>query len=258
MPPLLHHQVDGHGRHVLLLHPVGLDLTFFEPVARDLARDHRVLRVDLRGYGRSTGLPPATSMDDYVADVHRLLGDLDFAPTAVVGLSFGGMIAQVLAVTHPEDVDALVPCACPSTFAPEGREVMRQRAAEAERGGMEAVVEATLARWFTDEFRASGGAEAAKQRLLADDVASWAANWRAIAGLDIAPRLHEIGVPTLCIAGEADVASPPAVAAAIAARIPNARCTVMPGAPHMLFIEQPGAFARLVRDFLAASGRRAG
>lgn len=258
MPSLLHHRIDGGGRHVLLLHPVGLDLTFFEPVASDLARDHRVLRVDLRGYGRSTGLPPAASMDDYVADVHRLLVELEFAPTAAVGLSFGGMVAQVLAVTHPEDVDALVPCACPSTFAPEGREAMRQRAAEAERGGMEAVLEATLARWFTPDFRARGGDAAARRRLLADDVASWAANWRAIAGLDIAPRLHEIRVPTLCIAGEADVASPPEIVAAIAERIPRARYAVMPGAPHMLFIEQPEAFAGLVRNFLAASGRRAG
>jgi 3-oxoadipate enol-lactonase len=258
MAPLLHHRIDGQGRQVLLMHPVGLDLTFFEPVARDLARDHRVLRVDLRGYGRSTGLPPATSMDDYVADVHRLLVEIDFAPAAVVGLSFGGMIAQVLAVTHPEDVDALVPCACPSTFSPEGREVMRQRAAEAERGGMEVVLEATLARWFTAEFRASGGAELARRRLLTDDVASWAANWRAIAGLDIAPRLHEICAPTLCIAGEADVASPAEVVAAIAERIPDARYTVMAGAPHMLFIEQPEAFAGLVRDFLTASGRRVG
>jgi 3-oxoadipate enol-lactonase len=252
--PLLNHRIDGQGRHVLLMHPVGLDLTFFEPVAADLVRDHRVLRVDLRGYGRSTALPPATSMDDYVGDVHRLLVELDFAPAAVVGLSFGGMIAQVLAVTHPEDVAALVPCACPSTFSAEGREVMRQRAAEAERGGMEAVIEATLARWFTEEFRASGGPEPARQRLLADDVASWAATWRAIAGLDIAPRLHEIRAPTLCIAGEVDVASPPAMVAAIAERIPGARHTVMRGAPHMLFIEQPEAFTGLVRAFLAASG----
>jgi 3-oxoadipate enol-lactonase len=258
MPSLLHHRIDGRGRHVLLLHPVGLDHTFFEPVAADLARDHRVLRVDLRGYGRSTGLPPATSMDDYVADVRRVLVELEFAPTAVVGLSFGGMVAQVLAVTHPQDVDALVACACPCTFAPEGREIMRQRAGEAERGGMAAVLEATLARWFTEGFRASGGAEAARQRLLSDDVTSWAANWRAIADLDIAPRLHEIRVPTLCIAGEADVAAPPAVVAAIAERIRGARHAVMPGAPHMLFIEQPGAFAALVREFLAASGRRGG
>jgi 3-oxoadipate enol-lactonase len=254
MPPRLHHRIDGQGRRVLLMHPVGLDLTFFDAVAGDLARDHRVLRVDLRGYGGSTGLPPATSLDDYVDDVHRLLHEIDFAPAAAVGLSFGGMIAQVLAVNHPEDLDALVPCACASTFPPEGREVMRQRAVEAERGGMEAVLEATLSRWFTEGFRARGGAEPARQRLLSDEVASWAANWRAIAGLDIAPRLHEIRVPTLCIAGEADVASPPGMVAAIAERIPDARYTVMPGAPHMLFIEQPEAFAALVRGFLAETG----
>jgi len=252
--PLLHHRIEGQGRHVVLLHPVGLDLTFFEPVARDLARDHRVMTVDLRGYGHSTGMPPATSMDDYVADAHRLLVETGFAPAAVVGLSFGGMIAQVLAVQHAQNVAALIPCACPSTFAPEGREMIRKRAAAAERDGMEAVLEATMARWFTEDFRARGGHEPAVQRLLADEVASWAANWRAIAGLDIASRLHEIRAPTLCIAGEVDLAAPPAIVEAIAERIPGARYEVMQGAPHMLFIEQPGKFAALVRGFLAETG----
>ena len=252
--PLLHHRIDGSGRHVLMLHPVGLDLTFFEPVVALLARDCRVLRVDLRGHGRSTGLPPARSLDDYVGDLHRLLAELEFAPTAVVGLSFGGMLAQVLAVTHPGDVAALVLGACPSTFPPEAREVMRERAAQAERGGMEAVLEATLERWFTPGFRASGGAEPARRRLLGDDVAGWAATWRAIAGLDIASRLPEIGVPTLCVAGERDVASPPEIVAGIAERIRGARYAVMPDAPHMLFIEQPEALAGLVRDFLGKRG----
>lgn len=248
---LLHHRIDGQGRRVLMLHPVGLDLTFFEPVATLLAPDHRVLRVDLRGHGQSTGLPPARSLDDYVEDVHRLLAALDFAPAALVGASFGGMLGQILAVTHPTDVDALVLCACPSTVSAEGRQVMAERAREAERGGMAAVLEATLQRWFTGGFRASGGAEPARQRLLGDEVASWAATWRAIAGLDIAPRLGEIRAPTLCIAGELDVASTPEIVADIARRIPGARYEVMAGAPHMLFIEQPEEFARLVRAFLA-------
>jgi 3-oxoadipate enol-lactonase len=251
---LLNHRIDGSGRHVLLLHPVGLDLTFFEPVATRLARDYRVLRVDLRGHGGSVGLSPARSIEDYVADLHRLLAALDFAPCTVVGLSFGGMLGQVLAVEHPQDVEALVPCACPSTFTPEGREVVRERAVQAERGGMDAVLEATLARWFTPEFRAAGGDQPARRRLLADDVAHWAATWRAIGGLDIAPRLPEIRVPSLCIAGEVDTAAPPAIVAAIAERIPGARYRVMPGAPHMLFIEQPAEFAGLVRDFLETSG----
>jgi len=254
----LHHRIEGSGRRVLILHPVGLDLTFFDPVATILARDHRVLRVDLRGHGRSPTAIPGISLDDYVDDVHRLIQEQDFAPTAVLGVSFGGMIAQILAVKHPADVDALVACACPAAIPPDGRAAMEERAAAAERGGMAAVLDATLERWFTEPFRARGGAEPTRARLLSDDVAGWAAAWRAISTLDIAPRLHEIRVPTLCVAGEHDRAAPPEVLAGIAERIPGARTAVMAGAPHMLMIEQPEAFATLVRDFLEEAGSGSG
>ena len=257
-PARLHHRIEGSGRRLLILHPVGLDLTFFDPVAAILGRDHRVLRVDLRGHGRSPAAPPGTSLDDYVLDVHRLVEEQAFAPTAVLGVSFGGMIAQLLAVQHPGDVDALVACACPCAIPPEGRAVTEGRAAAAERGGMEAVLDATMERWFTEPFRARGGTAPTRARLLSDDVASWAAAWRAIATLDVAPRLHEIRVPTLCVAGEHDRAAPPEVLASIAERIPGARTVVMSGAPHMLTIEQPEAFATLVRGFLREAGSASG
>lgn len=253
-PATLHHRIEGSGRQLLILHPVGLDLTFFDPVAAILNRNHRILRVDLRGHGQSADLPRADSLADYVDDVHHLLQERDFAPTAVVGVSFGGMVAQMLAVEHPGDVDALVVCACPCTVPPEGRVAMEERAAAAKTGGMAAVLDATLERWFTDAFRASGGAEATRARLLSDNVAGWAAAWQAIATLDVGPRLHEVRAPTLCVAGELDRAAPPDVLAAIAERIPGARMAVMAGAPHMLMIEQPEAFAALVDDFLKGAG----
>jgi pimeloyl-ACP methyl ester carboxylesterase len=168
----------------------------------------------------------------------------------VVGFSFGGIVAQTLALRHPEDVSALVPCACPSTIADESRTIYAERAAAAERDGMAAVLDATLARWFTEAFRAGGGAEPARERLLTDEVQGWAQAWRAIAKTDTAPHLHAIRVPTLCIAGELDKSSPPAIVAAIARAIPGAQFTTIPGAPHMLFIEQPQAVAREILAFL--------
>jgi 3-oxoadipate enol-lactonase len=169
------------------------------------------------------------------------------------------MIAQTLALRHPQDVSALVPCACPSTLAEQNRAVAAERGATAECGGMEAVLDATLARWFTDAFRAGSGAEPARRRLLADDVGGWAHAWRAMARIDTAPHLHAIRVPTLCIAGEVDKSSPPEVVAAIAMAIPGARFTTIPGAPHMLFIEQPHAVAKAILAFLdevCSAGRR--
>lgn len=246
----LHHVIEGAGPRVTLLHPVGLDLTFLQPVAAALSRRYTVLRVDARGHGRSPADPPAECLDDFADDVHALLAQREFAPCAVVGFSFGGMVAQTLALRHPEDVSALVPCACPSTIPEPNRAVYAERAAAAERDGMAAVLEATLARWFTDAFRAGGGAATARERLLTDDVRGWAHAWRAMAKIDTAPHLHAIRVPTLCLAGEVDKSSPPEIVAAIARAIPGARFETIPGAPHMLFIEQPEAVAKALLAFL--------
>lgn len=246
----LHHAIDGAGPRVLLLHPVGLDLTFLEPVAAALRGRYTVLRVDLRGHGRSPVEPPAERLEDYAEDVHGVLVQRGFTPCAVVGFSFGGMIAQTLALREPQDVSALVPCACPSTLTDENRGIAAERGAAAERGGMAAVLDATLARWFTEGFRRSGGGEAARRRLLTNDVRGWAQAWRAIAKIDTAPFLGSIRVPTLCIAGEVDRSSPPPIVAAIASAIAGARFTTLAGAPHMLFIEQPQAVAKELLAFL--------
>lgn len=249
--PVLHHKIEGSGPHVVLLHPVGLDFTFLAPVAAELRKNFTSLSLDLRGHGRSPAAPPARSLDDYADDVHTLLAKLSFAPAAIVGFSFGGMIAQHLALKYPNDVSALAICACPATLKPENRAIAAARGADAERGGIAAVLDATLDRWFTPEFRASGGAEPARGRLLSDNVAAWAQAWRAMAAIDTIDRLSAIGVPTICVAGELDKSAPPDAVAAIAERINGARFAVIPGAPHMLFIEQPLAVARVIGDFLA-------
>jgi 3-oxoadipate enol-lactonase len=247
---ILHHVIDGAGRSVALLHPVGLDLTFLQPLAALLASRCRVMRMDLRGHGRSPLMPLARGLEDFADDVHETLAHKGFAPCAVVGSSFGGMVAQTLALRHTGDVDALVACACPGTLAPENRVIARARGEDAERGGMGAVLEATLERWFTVPFRAQGGDAAARKRLLCDDPRGWSQGWRAIAAIDNLRQLPSLRVPGLCIAGELDKSSPPPIVQALADAIPSAQFRVIPGAPHMLFIEQPQAVAREILAFL--------
>jgi 3-oxoadipate enol-lactonase len=248
---LLNHRIDGTGRPVVLLHPVGLDLTFMQPLAFALSQQYMVIRVDLRGHGGSSNAPPVRGLEDYAEDIHALLVRLACAPAAVVGFSFGGMLAQVMALNYPADVNALVVSACPSTLTDEGRVVVAERGAEAQRDGMAAVVETTLERWFSEPFRQRGADRQVRQRLLSADVEGWAQAWRAMASIHTAPELASIRVPTLCLAGEYDLSSPPRVVNAIANGIPGARFLVMSGAPHMLFIERPIEVAKAIEDFLA-------
>lgn len=248
----LNHEMSGSGPHVVLLHPVGLDLTFLRPIAAALQSDFTVLSVDQRGHGGSKALAPATSLEDYADDLHVLLRELNIARPALVGFSFGGMVGQTFAIRYPDSVSALVPCACPSTLPPEGRVIARARGDDAREGGMQAVLEATLDRWFTPAFRAAGKDEGARRHLLAHNVEGWAQAWHAIGGIDTLLRLGEIRLPALCIAGERDKSSPPPIVKTIANAIPGAHYAQMKGAPHMLFMEQPDQTARLVGEFLRA------
>ncbi len=251
---MLHCRVEGSGPKLALLHPVGLDLTCWDDVAALLARDYTVLRIDLRGHGKSFAAVAGSTLEDYADDVHTLLHAHGHAPAIVVGLSFGGMVTQTLAIRHPADVAAAVISACPSTLPDAAREMMRQRAALAEQNGMASLVEETLQRWFTPDFIARGGAERTRARLLADDPAGWATAWRAISQLDTKPRLGEIKVPALCIAGALDPAAPPAALEAIASGITGAERQVIPTGPHMMQIETPTLFTEAVTGFLSRRG----
>lgn len=251
MSPLrLHGRSEGSGPLTVLLHPVGLDGGFWGGLPAALAGRRRVLSLDFAGHGASPAVARPRPIEAYADDVAAAIREAG-GPAEVVGLSFGGMVAQMVAIRHPDLVAALVPCGCGGTFAEEIRPMLRERGLTAERDGMQAVVEPTLTRWFTPGFLPDAAVERVRRRLLADEVAGWSAGWHAIAGLDAAPHLGALKVPTLVIAGELDAATPPAASEATVVRaIPGARFQVLPGAPHMMQIECEAAYIETVAGFL--------
>jgi 3-oxoadipate enol-lactonase len=253
-PPIrLHHVVDGAGPSLLLLHPVGLDLTCWDEIAWRCLRQFRVIRVDLAGHGRSPLPAPGYALADYARDVGLLLREQSSGPAAVVGSSFGGMVAQALAIEHSDLVNNLVLCGCPNEFSDEARPTIADRGAAAERGGMEAVLDATLQRWFTPSFIASGATRPVRQRLLSNDPRGWATAWRAISRLNTTKGLRQLKLATCCIAGELDVSVPPEAVRRLCSQICGGKLVVLPAAPHMMHLEQPDQFAMVVLDFLTKS-----
>ena len=246
----LHFQIEGQGPVVLFLHPVGLDLTWWESQVEALRSEFQVLRLDFRGHGESAIASPPYTLVDFANDAHALLEALRLAPAHVIGLSLGGMAAQALALEYSADVRSLVVAHTLCTLPAAARQAMRARGEAAENGGMAAVVQSTLERWFTAGFLDSPLVAHCRQRLLANDVGAWAATWRAIAELDTLPQLSEIRAPTLVTTGDADVSTPVPAAQVIADHIPGAILKVMPGAPHMAPYERPDLFNPLVLEFL--------
>ncbi len=239
------------GPAVLLVHALGLDWRMWEPVMARLAAGRQVFAYDIRGHGWAAGSASPFTMADTAADLVGVLDAVGAGRAHVVGLSYGGGIAQTAAVRHPERFQSLALLA--TTDYPFDAFEGRARSAEAD--GMHAQVVPSLTRWFTPEGLAAGGwgVRYARERVLRANPADWAAAWRAFKGLDVQDRLGAFDVPTLVLAGERDVSTTPEIMAGIAKRIPGAIYQELPGTPHMQTLERPELVAEALDQFLPAA-----
>lgn len=251
---ILNGVTEGSGPDIVLLHPVGLDRTFWGAAASMSGSGYRMTSLDLRGHGDSGAAERRPPIGVYADDVLETMRAFSISRAVVLGLSFGGMVAQELALRGPESVAGLILAACPPGVADSARENMRQRGLVAERDGMAAIVATTISRWFTESFVADLSVERVRQRLLRDRPERWSDGWHAIAEFDALPRLHSIKVPTLVVAGERDMAMGRHGSDTLAGAISGAKLAVIPAAPHMMQIETPGPFWRQVSVFLAQNG----
>ena len=246
------YQVEGSGPWITLSHSLTCDLTMWDEIAVSLAPTFTVLRYDTRGHG-GTGVPAGDySFEQLSTDVTGLLDALHIERTHFVGLSMGGMIGQHLALAAPQRLNKLVIASSTSRIPPEASPLWDERIAIARTQGCAGLVEGTLGRWFTSEFRAARPDTMQRiGRLIANTpTAGYAGCVAAIRHLDITARIGAIRTPTLVIVGAQDPGTPPAMSEVIATTIPGARLEIIPSASHLSCIEQPEIFQRLVGDFL--------
>jgi 3-oxoadipate enol-lactonase len=210
--------------------------------------------MDVRGHGRSAVTAGPYSLDQLADDARDVLDSLKIERAHWVGLSMGGMIGQAFALRHARRLGKLVLANTTSSYGSQGPEMWAARVKAVTEGGMAAIKELAMQRYFTDEFRASGTdvVDRIGEGFVATDPQGYIACCEAIAKLDFTGDLHRITAPTLVIAGEKDVGTPVAMSKAIAEAIPGARLAVIRGAAHISALENPEEFNRLVEDFLAA------
>jgi len=225
---------------LVLLTPVGLDADCWQwcGLPDDAHRHH------WPGHGdrRLADTPPdIAALADEVAASYD--GGLD-----LVGVSLGGMVAQHVAIRHPDRVRSMF-AAC--TIPKGDPETMAQRAKIA-REDMPAAIEEAMPRWFTPGFlKTQDPAIAYSQRTLeALNPEAFAQVWEAIATHDALDDLPKVRARTTVLAGRQDASATPELGEAIASRVPHARLVVLDG-PHMLHLEDGRAFGAEVRDHLA-------
>ena len=245
----------GGGEAVVLAHAIGCDARMWQGLVPVLRDRFRVLAFDARGHGGSPVTPRPYTLAGLAGDFVRALDRRGIERAHWVGLSMGGMIGQAFALAHPDRLRRLVLANTTSGYGPEGPKMWEARAKAVTEGGMAAIKDMVMARYFSEEFRAAHPdvVEKTGQRFLEVPVEGYAGCCDAIRDLDFTGQLGNIRAQTLVIAGEKDAGTPVAMSQVIAERIPGARLAVIPGAAHLSAVEKKDEFNALVRQFLAAA-----
>ena len=249
----LHYRVDGpgDGTPVVLSNSLASNLTMWDLQVEPLEMEgFRVIRYDSRGHGRSDAPEGPYSMELLTDDAAALIDHLDLGPVHLCGLSKGGMVAQMMGSRHPERVKSL--CIADSAAFMPAKDVWEQRIAMVREGGMRAVVDATVDRWFTKpgQLRIPDEVEKVRAMILATPPAGFIACGQAIKTMDLRDSIRTITAPSLVICGEEDTGTTPAQAREIAESIPGAVLELIPHAAHFVNVEQPAAFTNALLKHL--------
>jgi 3-oxoadipate enol-lactonase/4-carboxymuconolactone decarboxylase len=230
---------------------LGTTLEMWDAQVRALASRYRCLRYDTRGHGRSPAAHEPLTIDALADDLAGLLDAVGVETVHIVGLSLGGMTAQAFAVRYPQRTESLVLMATSAHLPPP--ETWDQRVQLVLAGGMTAVVDTVVARWFTADTLALSPetVELVRNRFLDIDPKGYAACCLAVRDMDLRAQIGAVEAPTLVVAGEDDPVTPLEMAEDIVSRIPGAELTVVPEAAHLLAVEQPDAVNELLAAFLA-------
>ena len=249
----LRYRIEGpSGAPVLVLsNSLGTNVAMWDAQMPVFAQRFRVLRYDSRGHGASTNTQGPYAIAQLARDVLALLDHVNVSRAHFCGLSMGGVVGMWLGAHAEERIDRLVLCnTAPRTGSAES---WNARIDAVRKGGIEAIADAVIDRWFTAAFRERAPRTIRQMRymLIANPAEGYVAACAAVRDMDQWDALPDIDRPTLIISGAHDAATPPADGRRMAQEIPGARYIELDAA-HISNVEQAERFTAEVVDFLGA------
>lgn len=254
----INYRVDGRDGAPWLTFITGIanDLSMWDGQIAPLEKDFRILRYDFRGHGGTPAVAGDYTPDMLIADLVGLWDALGIEKSHVCGLGLGGSLMHGLALQHPQRIHSLAFCCCRASMAadfaamwPKFIEVVKAH------GSLEPMVEPTLGRWFTPEFRAANPQlmESVRKMIRGTDPQGYYGVIAAFLAVDYEPRLHEIALPAVYLGGAHDkVGGPPDILTRLAGKLPGASYVAVPEASHIANLQNPEGFNRALGEFLKA------
>lgn len=240
------------GEPVVLIHGGQMDRRMWDAQFKTFAKEYRVIRYDIRGFGKSD--MPSKPYSD-AEDLQSLLEHLRIPRASFVGLSLGAAIATDLALIHPESVKSLI-LVCPGLggfpFKDKANDLRPIVEAARDESG-ERAAELWLQNPYVSVAMEQRNLRDKLRQLARENARAWLKNPLLLRHLKppAAERLREIRAPTLVVGGERDVSDIQEIVAKLASEIPGASKQIFPGAGHLVPMEKPQEFNRVALEFLA-------
>src|SRR5712692_8953905 len=249
----IHVEVDGAERAPVLMlsNSLGTDLTMWDDQVGAFTKQFRLLRYDRRGHGQS-GVPEGPyTMERLGKDALAIMDGLGLKKVNWCGLSMGGMVGMWLGANAPERIDRLVLSNTSAHMA--DKQVWNDRIKTVRAGGLAAIADGTMERWFTKGFRERAPQAIArmKEMMLKTPLEGYIGCGEAVRDMDHREIIRKIAAPTLVIAGRHDPATTVEAGEFLRDRIPGAQLAVLDAA-HIANVEQPQAYTDTLLKFLTA------
>jgi 3-oxoadipate enol-lactonase len=237
---------------LILSNSLATNLSMWDRQAEDFKDTFRVLRYDQRGHGQTEAPAGRYTFDTLIADVIALMDALSIDRAHWCGVSMGCATGMGLAQKHPDRFDRMILCDNPGRSSPETHRQWEERIAIAQQGGMPALLQSTMERWFPPETLAANPPhmDLIRQMILTTPENGFIGCSAALGDHDFRPLMPQVKNPVLWMCGEKDGHNAAAMKV-MQDELPGSQYVVLPGAGHISNMDQPEMFSRKMREFLA-------
>jgi 3-oxoadipate enol-lactonase len=248
----LHYALEGQGTDLILVHGLGGSLRDWDNIAPIVARHHRVLRWDVRGFGASDKPVGPYSAQLFAQDLAALCRAVGIARAHVVGISMGGVIAQRFTLDFPELVRSLTLMSTSSEVGEQAQKGWLKLADNIEQRGFSTNTDGG-SRVFTAGFVKANPDQikALAERTATNDPRAYAAAARAVGVYNWTAELGRIQAPTLILQGLEDVLTPPGGSVKLSRGIPRSRLLMVPECGHGMTVEKAEVVTHALLAFTA-------
>ena len=248
-------QGDSSNPSIIFSNSLGSDLSMWDPQAKFFENDYQIVRYDKRGHGDSSPFEGPYSFDMLENDVILIMDQLKIDKAHFIGLSMGGMTSIGLALKHSHRFNKFVCCAARADMPPPAIEAWDQRINVVKEKGTLGVVDGSLERWFSEDFRLDNKnnaiIEKASKMIKKTSTNGYIGSCEAIKGLDYLKEIAKIQNKFLFISGETDVGAPALAMEEMHHLTLNSQYKCIPKVAHVFNLENPEATNKIIHEFLS-------